>query len=280
MYQFTFDAELYTPLAGDAAFLRVQESTWSRVLDALDAADVRVTCFTTGAFAKAYPDLFQRMVSAGHEIASHTMTHTPHNVLGDAGFEREVHESRAFLARESGQDVLGFRAPLGQLPGHFAAVLRAAGYRYDSSVAATHIRNHFQGLGTPKRPYETEGGDLRREAKGSGFWEVPVSVTPVVPIPCGGIFLSVVGVLARRIPKSRRPHHTMFLHPYDFIDLRSTRGAYWWDRVKPTGANWRLLDSYCREVRGQDMRVACNPPLRVPVDERRPHQPASPRPSA
>ena len=247
----TLDLELYTPLRQRPEFLRLQGHACAQVLDTLDAAGIRVTLFVTGEFVTTYPALFER-AAARHEIASHTMSHRPRARLDESEFQAEIADSRAFLRRLTGQEIRGFRAPLGQICRNLGALLHAHGYAYDSSVAATHIPGHFRGLFTPKRAYRPSLTNIRREDPRSPLWEFPVAVTPFVPIPCGGFFLSWVSAVARRFPRLRRDPHVMFLHPYDFVDLRGYRESYPWDRFKRTASNWRLLRHYCREMKDRD----------------------------
>lgn len=243
---YTFDVEVYAPLRRDKRFLCDQGVVWENVLLRLRTVGVRTTMFVTGEFAITYPSLFQEMVKDGHEIASHTMTHRPCFSISDAEFEDEIAQSRSFLEDLSATPVRGFRAPLGQIPPHLATLLVRHGYAYDSSVAATHIPGHFQALGTPQRIYRPALDDVRREDARSPLLEMPVAVTPGLPLPYGGFFLSFVAPLTWRRPKTQRVPHIMFSHPHDFMDMRQYAGGYGWDNFKCTRNNWRMLAHFCR----------------------------------
>ena len=54
---------------------RVEQNT-QRVLDLFAERDVKATFFTLGWVAERYPALVQRMVTEGHEVASHGYQHT------------------------------------------------------------------------------------------------------------------------------------------------------------------------------------------------------------
>jgi hypothetical protein len=252
---FTFDVEVYAPLRHDRDFLIAQGATWESVLHRLNRAGIRTTFFVTGEFAQTYPSLFREMVDSGHEIASHTMTHRPYFAIGDEQFEAEIARSKTFLEDISQSPVRGFRAPLGQVPPHLAGLLQKHSYAYDSSIAATHIPGHFQALGTPQRLYQAALGDVRREDETSPLWEIPIAVTPGVPVPYGGFFLSFVAPCAWRFPRTLRQPHVMFSHPHDFMDMRQQRGCYAWDRWKCTRNNWRMLAHFCRVRNGADARL-------------------------
>ncbi len=252
---FTFDVEVYAPLRHDRVFLRAQGEVWQSVLEHLQRAAVRTTFFVTGEFVETYPVLFDEMVQSGHEIASHTMTHRPYFSIGDKEFENEIARSKNFLEDVSQTSVSGFRAPLGQIPSHLAALLKKHGYHYDSSVAATHIPGHFQALGAPQRIYHASLEEVRREDENSNFWEIPIAVTPKIPLPYGGFFLSFIAPVAWRFPQTQKQSHVMFSHPHDFIDMRKQAGCYAWDRFKITRNNWRMLAHFCRQRQGSDARL-------------------------
>lgn len=251
----TFDAELYGPLRNNETFLEEQGLAWKWVLDVLEERLVRVTHFVTGQFAETYPELFERMTEQGHEIASHTMTHRPYSTIGEAVFSREVSESRLFLEKLSGHTVLGFRAPYGQVPDNLAEILHKNGYIYDSSIAATHIPGRFEGFFTPKRIYNPAFDDIRRPQSGTQVWEIPISVSPILPLPYGGTFLPCLSPFVIRLPGIRRNPHVMFLHPYDFVDLRPYAESRIWHKIRFTENNRRLLEYFSKEMAGKDTRL-------------------------
>lgn len=251
----TFDVEIYGPLRSHTRFLSIQSEAWAEVLDVLERAEVRTTFFLTVEFARVFPDLATRMFESNHEVASHSVTHRPYRLLGLSNFENEVFESKKLLERMGAESVIGFRAPYGQVPRSLADVLVRNGYKYDSSIAATHIPGHFESLLSPKHPYIASQTDIRKPSNGGSIMELPISVTPVMPLPYGGIFLSFLSPLLSALPGSRRSPHIMFLHPYDFVDLRPFRESYPWDKVKPTENNWRLLRLFATEMRGGDARL-------------------------
>ncbi len=248
----TFDAELYTPLRHDDRFNREQEKTWAKVLDLLDTHGVTITNFVTWEFAQTFPDLLKRMVEAGHEIASHSLDHQYYHVLGQQRFEDQVRESKRRLERTTGKPVIGFRAPYGQVPSDLARTLVRHGYSYDSSLAATYIPQRFSGLFTPRRIYRPSVDNIRREEERALLWEIPVSVSPWLPVPFGGFFLSILSPFVRVLPGIRGEPNVMFFHPYDFVDLSRFPGSYPWDRHKFTRSNWRLLEYFAKRMAGND----------------------------
>ncbi|HJQ83364.1 MAG TPA: polysaccharide deacetylase family protein, partial [Candidatus Binatia bacterium] len=142
---------------------RVEQSV-ERVLDTLAARAVRATFFVLGAVAREHPGIVPRIAAAGHEIGCHGMTHALAYETAPDDFARAIAEARALLRAQSGQSVLGFRAPSWSVTARSLWALdaiAAAGFRYDSSIFP-HA-NYLYGLdGAPRTPYvvETDAGPL------------------------------------------------------------------------------------------------------------------------
>ena len=85
-----------------------------RVLDVLDAADVRATFFVQGRWAEAYPVLVQRIVRDGHLVGNHSHHHAPMSGLTPAGMAQDVTAAAAAIASAIGIDPRPwFRCPFG-----------------------------------------------------------------------------------------------------------------------------------------------------------------------
>lgn len=76
----------------------------------------------------------QRIVAAGHHVASHSLTHPVLHRASSAEKRREVFESKARLEDALGVEVQGFRAPGYSVDLESLELLREAGYRYDASI--------------------------------------------------------------------------------------------------------------------------------------------------
>jgi peptidoglycan-N-acetylglucosamine deacetylase len=103
-----------------------------RILDALDAADVRATFFVQGRWATAYPDCARRIAVSGHLVGNHSHHHAPMDILTDAGIEIDVLQAQEAIAGITGADPRPwFRCPFGA--GHddprVLAALERVGYR-------------------------------------------------------------------------------------------------------------------------------------------------------
>jgi hypothetical protein len=104
----------------------------ARMLDMLQRNDVQATFFWPVLEAERCPQLLQRCLRDGHEVASNG---NAFENLAEAG-ERE-HEllarAKARLEAMTGAPVTGFRAPNYVMSNATVGILQALGYRYDSS---------------------------------------------------------------------------------------------------------------------------------------------------
>jgi peptidoglycan/xylan/chitin deacetylase (PgdA/CDA1 family) len=83
------------------------------VLQSLDAAGVPATFFVVGDRVRAHLETFRATVAGGHEVGSHSMTHTSLVGLPEEDFVAEVDASRALLEDLSGRPVRRLRPPYG-----------------------------------------------------------------------------------------------------------------------------------------------------------------------
>jgi hypothetical protein len=164
-----------------------------RLLDLLAELDVPAVLFTIARDADGQRELLRRAVAAGHEIASHSLTHPqPFSTLEDAALRDQLETSRQRLSDASGCDVVGFRAPAWDVDDRVLRMVREAGYRYDASIfptpalVASRVATYRRGTGkrsifamdvlghafAPVRPHAL--GDLV---------EFPIAVTPWLRMP-------------------------------------------------------------------------------------------------
>ncbi|MDR0871191.1 MAG: DUF3473 domain-containing protein [Planctomycetaceae bacterium] len=144
---------------------RVVQNT-RKLLDILKTAGtpVKATFFVLGCIADRFPDLAPEITSHGHEIASHGWMHQLVYSMTEDEFRDDVRRTRKLLQEQSGQDVLGYRAPSWSIVKRTPwahRVLVEEGYRYDSSVFPIHHDLHGN-ADAPKEihPIETEAGTI------------------------------------------------------------------------------------------------------------------------
>lgn len=173
------------------------------ILDLLKKYNAKATFFSTAVFAREVPDLIQRLISEGHELASHTFYHSE--------FELEdLKKSKEFLEENFGVEVFGLRMPrLADVP---ADAVLEAGYWYNSSINPTFLPGRYNHLNVSKTIFY-EGKLL----------QIPVAVSPLFRVPLFWLAfhnfpLGLYYFLLKRTLKYRR-YATLYFHPWEFTDL-------------------------------------------------------------
>jgi hypothetical protein len=113
---------------------RVWTIALPRLLEAFAAHGVRATFFVVGRDAVSHAAEIAALAAAGHEVASHSLSHPVGlSALDDASLRREVSESRSRLEQAAGRRVAGFRAPSFDVDERVIDLVAACGYLYDAS---------------------------------------------------------------------------------------------------------------------------------------------------
>ena len=197
---------------------RVVENT-RRMLDLLDGPQtpVKATFFVLGYIAERHPELVPEVTARGHEIASHGWGHQLVYELSESEFRDDVQRARDILRSQSGQEVIGYRAPsfsIGKRTPNAHQILAEVGYRYDSSVFPIH---HDIG-GDASAPLE-----IHEIATPSGvIQEFPPTVFRFlrqnIPTGGGGYFrffpYFVTKMMLRRVNAVGRPF-VFYIHPWE-----------------------------------------------------------------
>lgn len=176
-----------------------------RILDILRRHGVRATFFTTVSFAKSAPEIVERIVAEGHELASHGMRHSSFRIS-------DLSDSRRELEKLSGSEVKGYRqARMMKLDEKEVA---KAGYLYDSSLNPTFIPGRYMSLSAPRTPYIKDG-----------VVQIPASVTPMVRFP---LFWLAAHLLPQSLYRTlawrtlvHDGHFVTYFHPWEFYDLHT-----------------------------------------------------------
>ncbi|BFT29610.1 DUF3473 domain-containing protein [Alteromonas sp. D210916BOD_24] len=120
----------------DSTKLRVGDNT-HRLLDLFAEHNVKSTFFTLGWVAKRCPDVIRRMVSEGHEVASHGLAHQRATTMTRKQLYDDIAQSKAILEDISGTQVVGYRAPsfsVNDSNTWVYEVLKEQGFIYSSST--------------------------------------------------------------------------------------------------------------------------------------------------
>lgn len=209
----------------DGLDCRVERNT-DAVLALFDEAKIKATFFTLGWMAERYPAMMQRIVAAGHEVASHGYDHARVFTMTPDQFRKDLKHSRKILEDTSGQAVTGYRAPsfsIDQRTPWAHEILAEQGYRYSSSVAPIH-HDHYGWADSPRFAW--------KPVAGSDLIELPVTTVKaggrILAAGGGGFFrLLPYGLYNRAISKMQKDDGRgaiFYFHPWE-IDPDQPRVA-------------------------------------------------------
>lgn len=225
---FSFDIEdwHHSELNAVPADVRASETIVEQgtraILDVLKRHGWRSTFFVLGEVVRDHPDLIRRMVDEGHELACHGMAHRPVWRATPESFRDELREFREVVTSVLGHfPVIGFRAPTFSIDRSNAwalDVLRAEGYRYDSSIFPMKVKMY----GTPGAPvgiYRPAAGDPAKHDPAGTLVEFPVAIAQwgALRVPVGGGFY--LRALPMRVFRAsldrilRQRPFALYLHP-------------------------------------------------------------------
>ena len=202
---------------------RVENST-NRVLDLLGNSNVKATFFVLGWVAERYPGLVKRIVSEGHELASHGLSHIRVTQQTREQFREDVISTKALLEDISGSEIKGYRAAsysINKSNLWALEVLAETGHIYSSSIYP--IKHDLYGIpDAPRFKYNP--------IKNCDFIEVPVTTVEKFgkKMPCGGggYFRLYPYSLSRwaikQVNKVDRQSSVFYFHPWE-IDPNQPR---------------------------------------------------------
>jgi polysaccharide deacetylase family protein (PEP-CTERM system associated) len=158
------------------------EGNIDRILALLDEENIKATFFTLGWIAERYPAMVKRIVSDGHELASHGWGHHRVSDQEPREFREDAIRSKAILEDIGGRGVVGYRAPsfsIGHSNQWALDVLSEVGYLYSSSIYPIQ-HDHYGMPDAPRFAYYPRGE--------SGLLELPITTMRFFRwnIPAGG----------------------------------------------------------------------------------------------
>lgn len=202
-----------------AEFPTLVERYTDQILETVDKHQVRATFFMLGWVAERYPTIASRIAAAGHEVACHSYWHERVDRMTPDQFREDTRRTIDLLEQQTGQRVLGYRAPSFSItPGAEWAldVLLDLGLAYDASLfPAPRAHGGY--------PCEQQVHDFTGTPSGRAIRELPMSI-----VRWGGVKLAFSGGgylrllpewLIRRgfqqFERSGTPV-VVYLHPRDF----------------------------------------------------------------
>lgn len=200
------------------------ERNMDKLLELFEARGVKATFFTLGWVAQRYPQVVQRIVAGGHELASHGYAHRRASEQTRDDFLADITHAKQVLEDIGGVAVRGYRAPsfsIGEDNLWAFDCLLQAGYRYSSSVYPVR-HDHYGMPDAPRFPYRTR----------EGLVEIPVTTTCLagknLPAGGGGYFRFLPYMVSRwaiaRVNRTDRQPAIFYMHPWE-IDPDQPRVA-------------------------------------------------------
>lgn len=173
------------------------------ILNLLKAKGVKVTFFCTANYANNKPDIIKRMVSEGHEIASHGYYHSD--------FKTEhLRQSKLALEAISGTGVTGFR--MARMMPVDESEIAKAGYDYNSSINPTWLPGRYNNFNKPRSWFYDHD-----------VLQIPASVSPLIRFPLFWLsFHNLPLSLLKRMASAAHKkdgYLNLYFHPWEFTDL-------------------------------------------------------------
>ena len=165
-----------------------------KILDLLRTHDTYATFFMVGELLEAKPELLDKILNGGHEIAFHTMHHTR---LDSMKNKQEFVDELKKFAKLTSNKSKGFRAPSFSLNYSSAWAIDALvdnGYQYDSSIVPAKTKLY----GMPNaelKPYKITSKNLEKNNHNGKLIEFPLLTKKIfnfsIPM-AGGFFIRLL----------------------------------------------------------------------------------------
>ncbi len=173
------------------------------ILDVLKSNDVKATLFCTANFATNAPEVMERILNEGHEVASHGVDHFKPN-------EGDFAKSKEILEKITASEIRGYRQPR-MFPVNESEIKRV-GYDYNSSLNPAFIPGRYMNLNTPRTYFKKDE-----------VVQIPASVTPTIRFPLFWLSLhnlpeKIYHWMVRRTLK-KDGYFTTYFHPWEFYEL-------------------------------------------------------------
>lgn len=172
------------------------------ILDLLKKHNAKATFFSTAVFAQNVPDLIDRLLAEGHELASHTYYHSDFEIS-------HLKTSKDALEQQFNTQIKGLRMP--RMASVCAEEVKKAGYEYNSSINPTFLPGRYNNLHVSKRFYNQ-----------NGLWQIPTGVSwfriPLFWLSFHNFPLWLYHFLLSKSVNSIG-YAGLYFHPWEFTDL-------------------------------------------------------------
>jgi len=225
---------------------RVEANT-DKILDLFQVHGIKATFFTLGWVAERYPNLIQRIINGGHELACHGYEHIRVTEQSPIEFRNDVSRTKKLLEDLSGKEVKGYRAASYSIvkTNLWALdVLQEEGFKYSSSIYP--VKHDLYGIpDAPRFVYEP--------IENKTFKEIPISTIRFgnKNLPCGGggffrLYPYVVSKWAfNRVNRKEKQPGIFYFHPWE-IDP---------DQPRQSGLNWKTQIRHYLNLQRMEKRL-------------------------
>ncbi|GHV30553.1 polysaccharide deacetylase [Bacteroidia bacterium] len=183
--------------------MAVSKEGAQRILQLLEKQEVKATFYVTANFAQHAPEIVNRIIEGGHEVASHGYFHSnfkPEHLKASKEVLEEIAKTR----------VEGYRmARMMPVP---ETEIKKAGYIYNSSINPTFLPGRYNKLNEPRTYFLREG-----------VWQLPASVSPFFRFPLFWLsFHNLPASLYRFLVKwtcKKDGYLNVYFHPWEFMPI-------------------------------------------------------------
>lgn len=173
-----------------------------RILNLLEQKQIKATFFITANFALNNAEIMKRIVSAGHEIASHGFYHSKKS-------DGDLVKAAAELEKIAGKKIAGYRTPrMGDVS---IKELKDAGHTYNSSLNPTFLPGRYNNLNMPRNLFY-EDGITQLPASVSRFLRLPLFWLALHNMPLPLYKWLCAGAV------KKDGYLNVYFHPWEFCD--------------------------------------------------------------
>ena len=192
-----------------------------KILELLNKNETSATFFLVGELLYDNPELLDKIIDNGHEIAFHTMHH---DRLDSENFSKKFDNELEQFDKLTGGKSKGFRAPtfsLNQDSSWVIEKLEKHGYVYDSSIVPA--KSDLYGMPTAQQnPYKISSNSLDKHNLDGKLTEFPLAITKFFgkKIPAAGGFylrslpMKIMKNTIKNYEKNDMPA-TFFIHSWE-----------------------------------------------------------------
>lgn len=185
--------------------IRISTEGTEKILELLKRQGVSATFFCTANFAIHAPEIMQRIISEGHEVASHGYFHSSFT-------NKDLLKSKKVIESITGTPVSGFR--MARMKPVDEKEIYNAGYSYNSSLNPTWLPGRYNNMDKPRRMFMKEN-----------VHQLPASVTPLLRFPLFWLSFHNLPLWLYKylcsVTYKADKYLNLYFHPWEFTELRN-----------------------------------------------------------